>query len=68
MSGNLFFIPIIARALQEQDIEEALRKAFREIKKKGTQKRYAEGFKNFELFMDTAYSRHQITAAWHRNV
>lgn len=65
MSGNLFFIPIIARALQEQDIEEALRKAFREIKKKGTQKRYAEGFKNFELFMDTAYSRHQITAADH---
>jgi len=65
MSENLYFITIIARALQEQDVEKALRKAFREIKKKGTQKQYAEGFRNFELFMDAAFKRSEITITDH---
>ena len=47
MSENLYFITIIARALQEPDIEEALRKAFGKIKQMGAEERYAEGFKNF---------------------
>jgi len=65
MSENLYFITIIAKALQEPDIEEALRKAFCKIKQMGAEERYAEGFKNFELFMQAAYNRHQITTADH---
>ena len=65
MSENLYFITIIAKALQEPDIEKALRKAFGKIKQMGAEERYAEGFKNFELFMEAAYNRNQITAADH---
>ncbi len=60
MSDNLlYFISIIARALQSPDVERALRDAFHEIKKKGKEERYTEGFRNFELFMDTVCSRHE---------
>ena len=62
MNNNLFFIPIIVVALQSPDIEIALRDAFREIKKKGREERYAEGFRNFELFMQEMYNRCQVTA------
>jgi len=66
MSDNLlFFISIIARALQSPDVERALRGAFREIKKKGSEKRYAQGYLNFELFMQEVYNRYQVTAAGH---
>lgn len=65
MSDNLYFIPIIARALQEPDIEEALTKAFQRIKQMGVEGHYAEGFRNFELFMQEVYNRHQITATDH---
>ena len=46
MSENLYFIPIIARALQEPDVEEALWKAFRKIKRMRAEEQYAEGFKS----------------------
>jgi len=65
MSENLYFITIIARALQEPDIEEALRKAFGKIKQMGAEERYAEGFTNFELFMEAAYNRNQVTTTDH---
>jgi len=62
MSDNLYFIPIIAKALQEPDIEEALTKAFQRIKQMGVEGQYAEGFRNFELFMQEVYNRYQVTA------
>jgi len=65
MAENLFFISIIARALQGPDVETALRNAFLEIKRMGTKKQYAEGFRNFELFMQEVYNRHYITATDH---
>jgi len=66
MSDNLlYFISIIARALQSPDVERALRDAFREIKKKGREKRYAQGYLNFELFMQEVYNRYQVTATDH---
>ena len=66
MSENLlYFFPIIAKALQEPDIEKALRKAFGKIKQMGVEERYAEGFENFEIFMQEVCRRHQITAADH---
>jgi hypothetical protein len=66
MSNNLlYFISIIARALQSPDVERALRNAFCEIKKKGSEERYAEGFRNFELFTQEVYNRYQVTATDH---
>ena len=65
MSENLYFIPIIARALQEPDIGKALWKIFRKIKRMGAEEQYAEGFKNFKLFMEEVYNRYQITATDH---
>jgi len=62
MAENLYFISIIARALQGPDVETALRNAFGQIKRMGTEKQYAEGFRNFELFMQEVYNRYQITA------
>jgi len=65
MSEDLYFITILARALQEPDVESALKKAFSEIKQMGTQERYAEGFENFELFMAAAHSRYELTVTDH---
>ena len=66
MSDNqLYFIPMIARALEGPDVRNALRKAFDEIKRMGTENRYAEGFENFKLFMQQAYNRHMVTATDH---
>ena len=58
---HLFFLGLIAKALHETDVEKALRKAFCEIKKKGSQKRFAEGFDNFRLFMQEVYNRYRTT-------
>ena len=66
MSNDLlYFVSIIAGALQSPDVERALRDAFSEIKDKGREERYAEGFRNFELFMQELYNRCQVTAADH---
>jgi len=65
MSNDLFFIEPIIKALREADAEKALRKAFYEIKKKGSQKRFSEGFDNFRLFMQEVYSQYRITVTGH---
>ena len=65
MNNNLFFVPIIAVALQSSYVKRALRDAFREIKKKGSEQRYAQGYLNFELFMQEVYNRYQVTATDH---
>ena len=56
MAKELYFIPIIAKALQEPHVRRALQKAFRQIERLGTQEEYTEGFKNFELFMSVVYT------------
>ena len=64
MSNDLlYFISIIAKALRSSDVEISLMGAFREIKKKGKEERYAGGFRNFELFMQQVYNRCRITEA-----
>jgi len=65
MNEGLYFIPIIERALKEPDATAALEKAFGETKRKGAQERYAEGFKNFALFMEIAYSHHKAAVSDH---
>ena len=58
MSNDLYFISTIARALRGPDVEMALIRAFHEIKAKDAGKHYTDGFRNFERFMDIAYSHH----------
>ena len=65
MSESLYFIPIIERALKGPDVAVALDKAFCEIELKGVQEPYTEGWRNFEQFMDIAYSHREAVVSDH---
>jgi len=54
MSNNLYFIPIIAHALEQKEPEKALKEAFEEIRAKGQRPEYSNGFKQFQQFMEIA--------------
>jgi hypothetical protein len=53
MSNELYFISIIAKALQQKDTEQSLRQAFEEIESLGTSPGYEQGYKQFQQFMGT---------------
>ena len=52
MSNDLYFIPIIARALEQKDAEQSLEEAFEKIESLGTEPQYERGFEQFQQFMD----------------
>ncbi len=52
MSNDLYFIPIIAKALQQRDTGESLRQAFDEIESLGQRPDYERGYRQFRQFMD----------------
>ena len=52
MSNDLYFIPIIAKALDQKDTKESLKKAFDKIKSLGSKPEYEQGFQQFQQFMD----------------
>ena len=51
---KLYFIPVIARALQSGDPRRALEEAFEEIKELGKEAEYQEGYQQFREFIKTA--------------
>jgi hypothetical protein len=51
---RLYFIPIIDRALSSDHPEEALKKAFEEIRELGKEPKYKEGFRQFQDFIEMA--------------
>ncbi|MFC1761013.1 hypothetical protein ACFL6U_02910 [Planctomycetota bacterium] len=51
MDHDLYFIPLIARALQHKDTEESLRQAFDEIESLGQQPDYQRGYQQYRQFM-----------------
>ena len=53
MSNDLYFISIIAKALEQKDTEGSLRQAFEEIKSLGEKPEYGQGFQQFQQFMNT---------------
>jgi len=57
MTDDLYFIPLIAHALQQTNTDQALSQAFEEIISKGRQPRYRRGFEQFGQFMDAAHRR-----------
>ena len=52
MSNDLYFIPIIAEALEQKDTERSLKQAIERIESLGTMPQYKQGYEQFEQFMD----------------
>lgn len=52
MSNDLYFIPIIAKALEQKNTEQSLKHAIEKIKSLGTMPEYKQGYEQFEQFMD----------------
>ena len=59
MEPDLYFIPILIRALDASDPAAALPAAFKEIVKIGRQDPYHEGYKQFQAFIDLAAYHHK---------
>jgi len=53
MSNDMYFMQIIAKALEQKDSEKSLKQAFDEIKSLGSKPGYEQGFRQFQRFMDT---------------
>ena len=53
MSDDMFFIPMIARALQQPDPRTAMAEAFERIEAMGQQPRYRNGYEQFLAFMNS---------------
>ena len=51
MNDDLFFIPLIADALRQEDVPSALREAFRRIQELGHEPRWETGYQQFLTFM-----------------
>lgn len=51
MNHNLYFVPILAQALEDPDRGASLRKAFETIERRGQEPGYQEGYRNFCRFM-----------------
>ena len=59
MNKDLYFVPIIARALQETHPQHALRQAFVDIAALGHQPAYAQGFRQFQELMAVSVDHFQ---------
>lgn len=76
MTEDLFFMPLIAEALEQPDPHSALVMAFRRIKTHGTQAQYKRGQRQFLRFMDAVrrspnadaieISSEHVIAGWRR--
>lgn len=60
MNHDLYFLPLITRALEQADRAAALLQAFVEIEELGRRPAYARGFENFGRFM--AEVRHHLVS------
>ena len=61
MSHELYFIAIIAQALEQQATQESLRQAFAEIEALGEKPGYEQGFQQFRQFMDAVNRQGKTT-------
>jgi hypothetical protein len=53
MSNELYFIPIITKALGQKDTQQSLTQAFEQIKSLGANPDYENGYGQFQRFMDS---------------
>ena len=56
MNDDLYFLPLIADALEQPDPKEALKEAFENIKNLGRQSKFKQGFSQFQRFMNEVKS------------
>ena len=71
MSKDLYFIPIIERALRGEALDESLRDAFTRIVQIGRESGYRHAYEQFQRFMDEVKSAHALMAGgdeWDRTV
>ncbi|NQU75472.1 MAG: hypothetical protein HQ546_04040, partial [Planctomycetes bacterium] len=54
MSDEMYFMPIIARALRQADPEPAMRDALERIESMGREPLYSDGYQQFLRFMAVA--------------
>ena len=60
MSRDLYFIPIIEKALRAKDIDKSLREAFVQIIKTGREPGYVHAFLQFQRFMEDVKNAHSL--------
>jgi hypothetical protein len=60
MTDDLFFIPILAKALRSKDRPKALQEAFAHIQGQGKQSRYRQGLIQFEQLIQAVRDQGQI--------
>jgi len=60
MTHDLFFIPLIARALQEPDVRRALAEAFGQIEQLANRSGYEHGYSQFQSFMSAVHRRREL--------
>ena len=65
MNADLYFIPIIARALQDPDPQTSLDAAFGEINRLGQQDQFSRGLAQFEMFMESICQAHNLQETDH---
>jgi len=59
MSDRLYFVPILAHALQQEHVLGALHEAFRQIETLGRQPDYQEGYRQFLVFMNLVHAERE---------
>lgn len=62
MNRDLYFIPLIERALREHDPKAALVQAFQRIRELAQLQQYRRGYREFLLFMASAYDARELGA------
>jgi len=65
MNQDLYFLPVIVRALEQADHADAIGRAFAEIEELGRQPAYSRGFENFHRFM-AEVQRHAASDELHQ--
>lgn len=60
MDKNFYFIPMIEKALKEDDTATALQQAIYSIERLGKNRSYKQGLANFKLFISECKRRHEM--------
>lgn len=60
MNRELYFIPILQKAMEAGNVRVALKKAFYEINQLGNHNEYKQGFKNFQAFIREVFVHYSL--------
>jgi len=60
MNRELYFIPILQKAMEAGDVKTALKEAFYKINQFGKSDEYKQGFKNFQVFTKEVFAHNKL--------